>query len=256
MPFTFSHPALVLPLTRLSKRWVSATGLVAGSIIPDFEKFLKMNDGNTYSHTLPGIFWFDLPLAVLLSFVFHQVVRDPLIDNLPTFLRARCGPARSFNWVGHLGKHYPAVLFSLLLGIFSHLVWDYFTHRPAHAIPVKPPPYEGVSFSPYEALKLYYLPNLLSSVGGILFVMYFILKLPAQKIRFGRYRRIQEYWFFVCIMVFAITLLRIGLGPRLKHHFDFAIVIIAAGMAGLLMASFVFKIKNRLSNICNGEQAE
>jgi hypothetical protein len=53
MPFTFSHPALILPLTRLPKRWVSATGLVIGSIVPDFEKFLKMNDGNTYSHTLP-----------------------------------------------------------------------------------------------------------------------------------------------------------------------------------------------------------
>jgi hypothetical protein len=131
MPFTFSHPSLLLPLTRLPRKWVSATGLVAGSIIPDFEKFLKMNDGNTYSHTVPGTFWFYLPLAVLLSFVFHQVVRDPLIDNLPGFLRARCGPARSFNWVAHVGKHYPAVLFSLLLGIVSHLVWDHFTHRPA-----------------------------------------------------------------------------------------------------------------------------
>ena len=182
MPFTFSHPALVLPLTRLPKKWVSATGLVAGSIIPDFEKFLKMNDGNTYSHTLPGMFWFDLPLAVLLSLVFHRVVRDPLIDNLPAFLRVRCGPARAFDWAVHCRKHYPAVLFSLLLGIVSHLVWDYFTHRPAHAVP--PPPPE-TSFSPYAALRLYYWPNLVSSVGGILFVFYFILKLPAEKNFFG-----------------------------------------------------------------------
>lgn len=248
MPFTFSHPALVLPLTRLPKKWVSATGLVMGSIIPDFEKFLKMNDGNSYSHTLPGIFWFDLPLAVLLSFVFHQVVRDPLIDNLPAFLRARCGPARSLDWVAHAGKHYPAILISLLLGIISHLVWDHFTHRPPHAVPA-PPPHQGVSFSPYEALKLYYLPNLLSSVGGVLFVAYFILKIPAQKIFFGRYRQIQTYWFFVSMAVVAATLLRIGLGPRLKHHFDFAIVIIAAGMAGLLVTSFLFKIKSSVKNM-------
>jgi len=181
MPFTFSHPALVLPLTRLPKKWVSATGLVAGSVAPDFEKFLKMNDGNTYSHTLPGIFWFDLPLAVLLCFVFHQVVRDPLIDNLPAFLRARCGPARSLDWVAHARKHYPAVFFSLLLGIVSHLVWDHFTHRPAHVVPITA---EGVSLSPYEALKLYYWPDLLSSVGGIVFVLYFTLKLPANKFFF------------------------------------------------------------------------
>jgi hypothetical protein len=95
MPFTFSHPALILRLTRLPKRWVSATGLVLGSIIPDLEKFLKMNDGNTFSHTFPGMFWFDLPLAILLSFVFHRAVRDSLIDNLPAFLQARCNLARS-----------------------------------------------------------------------------------------------------------------------------------------------------------------
>jgi hypothetical protein len=246
MPFTFSHPALILPLTRLPKKWVSATGLVAGSIIPDFEKFLKMNDGNTYSHTLPGMFWFNLPLAVLLSFVFHQVVRDPLIDNLPGFLRARCAPARSLDWAAHLRKHYPAVLFSLLLGIVSHLVWDHFTHRPAHAVPPTP---EGASFSPYEALRRYYLPNLLSSVGGTLFGLYFILKLPAYQIIFWRFRAIRQYWFCVSITVFAATLLRLALGPRLKHHFDFAIVTIAAAMAGLLVASSLFKIKNFAKNM-------
>lgn len=28
MPFTFSHPAIVLPLTYLSNKWISVTGLV------------------------------------------------------------------------------------------------------------------------------------------------------------------------------------------------------------------------------------
>jgi hypothetical protein len=246
MPFTFSHPALILPLTRLSKRWVSATGLVVGSIIPDFEKFLKMNDGNIYSHTIAGMFWFDLPLAVLLSFVFHQIVRDPLIDNLPAFLRVRCSPVRSFNWPAHFRKRYPAILFSLLLGIVSHLVWDHFTHRPGNAELVVQPTHQGFFLSLYEALQLYYLPNLLSSVGGAVFVLYFILKLPAHKKNyFGRYREIRKYWFIVSITVVAVTLLRVELGPRLKHHFDFAIVTIAAGMTGLLVASFLFKINKQ-----------
>ncbi|WP_113654854.1 DUF4184 family protein, partial [Pedobacter namyangjuensis] len=30
MPFTFSHPAIVLPLTYLPKKWFSLTGLVIG----------------------------------------------------------------------------------------------------------------------------------------------------------------------------------------------------------------------------------
>jgi hypothetical protein len=50
------------------------------------------------------MFWFDLPLAILLSFVFHRAVRDSLIDNLPAFLQARCNLARSLDWTAHFRK--------------------------------------------------------------------------------------------------------------------------------------------------------
>ena len=39
MPFTFSYPAIVLPLTYLPRRWFSLTGLIIGSLTPDFEDF-------------------------------------------------------------------------------------------------------------------------------------------------------------------------------------------------------------------------
>ena len=41
MPFTFSHPAAVLPLRLLPRHWFSLTGLVIGSMVPDFEYFLR-----------------------------------------------------------------------------------------------------------------------------------------------------------------------------------------------------------------------
>ena len=47
MPFTFSHPAIVLPF---SKKWFSLTALVTGSIIPDFEYFFKMKGHSDYGH--------------------------------------------------------------------------------------------------------------------------------------------------------------------------------------------------------------
>jgi hypothetical protein len=82
-------------------------------------------------------------------------------------------------------------------------------------------------------------------------VFYFILKLPADKIIFWRYREIWKYWFCVSITVFAATLLCLLLGPRLKHHFDFAIAMIAAGMTGLLVASSLFKIKSTVNTTLN-----
>nr|WP_237421370.1 DUF4184 family protein [Flavobacterium sp. HBTb2-11-1] len=70
MPFTFSHPAIILPLRYLPKSWFSITALTIGSLTPDFEYFLRMKVKSDYSHTLDGIFWFDLPLALLLTFLF------------------------------------------------------------------------------------------------------------------------------------------------------------------------------------------
>ena len=81
MPFTFSHPAVVLPLIRAGLK-LSATGLIIGSIIPDFEYFIRMRDWSRYSHTLVGLAWFDLPLAILVCFIYHLIVKNYLFDNL------------------------------------------------------------------------------------------------------------------------------------------------------------------------------
>ena len=89
MPFTFSHPAIVLPLTYLPKRLYSLTGLVIGSLTPDFEYFIRMKVQSNYSHTPAGIFWFNVPLGFLLAIIYHNLMRNCLISNLPNALEAR-----------------------------------------------------------------------------------------------------------------------------------------------------------------------
>ena len=56
MPFTPAHPAIVLPLIR--SRYFSATGLIIGSLSPDFEYFFKMSVDSIYSHSKGGIILF------------------------------------------------------------------------------------------------------------------------------------------------------------------------------------------------------
>ncbi|MEG1227787.1 MAG: DUF4184 family protein, partial [Flavobacterium sp.] len=41
----------MLPLQFLNKKWFSLTGLVIGSMIPDFEYFIRMRIQSIYSHT-------------------------------------------------------------------------------------------------------------------------------------------------------------------------------------------------------------
>src|SRR5882672_9320620 len=119
MPFTFSHPALILPLTRGSHKWVSVTGLVVGSMTPDFEYFIRMGMQGDIGHTLPGLFWLDVPLGLAASFLFHDVIRNRLYGNLPKFVRLRVFGYKTFNWNAYFIEHWQAVLPSILIGAVS-----------------------------------------------------------------------------------------------------------------------------------------
>ncbi len=118
MPFTFSHPAIVLPLKNIFGKWVSLTGLIIGSLTPDFEYFIRMKIQSSYSHTITGTLWFNLPLGILLCFAFHNIVKRPLIENTPNFIQSRMTIKQ--NWI--------IVSLSIIIGAYSHIFWDSFTH--------------------------------------------------------------------------------------------------------------------------------
>jgi hypothetical protein len=60
LPLTLAHPAAVLPF----RRWFVFSGLVIGSLAPDFEYFLYVPDSLRIGHTLPGVFLFCLPVGL------------------------------------------------------------------------------------------------------------------------------------------------------------------------------------------------
>src|SRR5574338_195989 len=97
MPFTFSHPAAVLPLGYFPKRFISMTGLVIGSTAPDFEYFIRMKNRSYYSHTWLGLLWFDLPLVIILAFIYHGIVRNMFLDDLPVIFTKRVAVFTNFT---------------------------------------------------------------------------------------------------------------------------------------------------------------
>ncbi|OJJ15865.1 hypothetical protein BKI52_36715 [marine bacterium AO1-C] len=240
MPFTFSHPAIVLPLAYLSPRWVSLTGLVVGSITPDFEYFLRMRINSQYSHYNWGVFWFDLPLGLLLCFVFHQWVRQALFANLPHFLQVRFSPYYSFNWWTHFRKNWGVVIISLLVGIISHLFWDRFTHKHAYFVDMFPVLNQHVAYHPYS-FTWYRVIQHGSTILGALIVGFTIYKLP-------RYQPISNkvslrFWAVTLLVAFVVFVLRVFLGVKSFLIGNLVVSIISAGMAGLIVAGLVW---NRL----------
>ncbi|MFT2010139.1 DUF4184 family protein [Pontibacter sp. 13R65] len=232
MPFTFSHPAIVLPLQRLGSR-VSLTGLVIGSMAPDFEKLLKMGPGNTYSHTIVGVFWFSLPVSILLALLFHLVVRNALIDSLPHILRSRFYQFKSFDWVAHFNKHYKTIVVSVLIGAFSHLLWDAFTHKHsfvADMVPMLKFKYRiGIMWMP-----VYLLLQLISSLGGLLYIMYEVYRLPKFPAVPAPAFSPWLYWGIVVLVASVVFGIRYWI--EISHVMEFIFSVLAAFLVGLILA--------------------
>lgn len=122
MPFTLSHPALVLPLRRAA---LPFSALFIGAMTPDFNYFIleqKMD-----AHTIPGVFTFCLPLGLILYFVFHLLLKYPIIDLFPKRHAGFLTIHAQHSKPGSL-KQFPLLLLALCIGAFSHLFWDSFTH--------------------------------------------------------------------------------------------------------------------------------
>lgn len=243
MPFTFAHPAAVLPFKYFSKKRTSLTGLVIGSMAPDFEKLLSMQGGNSYSHTWAAIFWFCLPLGIVLSFVFHLVVRDPLIDNLPGFMRRRVAKFQKLDWKEHFRKHYFIIIISIIIGATTHIIWDGFTHKNGPGENQLALLGEYTSLSVFS-VPLFYFLNLTSSAVGVVVVLYAILRLPAGDTVAKESKRTKAYWPLVIFMMLMIVGIRLDFEEVMRVKGDFwnlIIVIVAASLISLLMAPIILK---------------
>lgn len=231
MPFTFSHPAIVLPLAYLSPRWVSITGLVVGSLTPDFEYFLRMRINTQFSHSNWGVLWFDLPLGLLLTFIFHQIVRNPLLVNAPHFFKARFTHTQSFEWPNHFRRHWLVVICSIIVGAMSHVFWDRFTHEHAYFVDLIPVLNEQVAYS----FTWYRIIQHSSTLIGAITIAWVIYKLPTHTITSKSISF--SFWAIVSLVTILVIMLRILLGVNSLQIGNLVVTAISSGMIGLIVGS-------------------
>jgi hypothetical protein len=132
MPFTFAHPAIVLPLVGRLRVPYATSALVIGAMAPDFEYFMRLRVLATISHTLAGLFFFCLPVGMLVLVVFHRMIKRPAALLLPDWLRCRIEAAMSQRRVRPSDAGVIGVL--LVAGAATHLAWDSFTHPGGWAV--------------------------------------------------------------------------------------------------------------------------
>jgi hypothetical protein len=124
LPFTLSHPAAVVPF----RKFLVLSAAVVGSLAPDFHYFLNLGPYWHFSHTIKGAFLFCLPVGLAVLWIFHAIMKRPLLGLAPERHQSRLVAfAPPFRWWP--AGRFALIVFSMLVGIGSHIVWDAFTHE-------------------------------------------------------------------------------------------------------------------------------
>jgi len=237
MPFTLSHPALVLPLNLLPKKWVSITGLVIGSMAPDFQSFFTDGD-KTQTHTWWAILWFCLPVSIIVSFLYHLSVREMLITHLPRFLQLKFIRYKDLDWVRTFKRNWFVIIISIVIGAASHLFWDSFSHFNGFFITGNRS-LQGNAVIGGRSIEIPFLIQYLNSAIGLLIVGIAILQVPRS--RNVRIRIvIGKYWMVIGILAVILLIFRLESTESMKLD-DILTTAISTFAIALMITSLLFK---------------
>ncbi|MFG1606230.1 DUF4184 family protein [Actinoplanes sp. NPDC049265] len=117
MPFTGSHPAAVLPLSRSS---LPLSALVIGSMVPDLPFYVPTPYGRRLSHRFLGVVTVDVAAGLLVHEAWLRVVGPAVRAYAPPAISGRVTLARADA---------ARVVAGVGLGALTHVVWDAFTHE-------------------------------------------------------------------------------------------------------------------------------
>lgn len=183
MPFTFSHPAAVIPF---AKRKLILSAAIIGSMAPDFEYFLKLSTRSHYGHSFPGIFFFSLPVGLFVLWLYQSYIKKPVIALMPSGFQQRMA-----NCTGRF-EFFPVsrfiiILLSLFIGVLSHVGWDSLTHLDGFVVKHIDIFQENIKIMNFN-YPIYRMLQQVSSIIGGLIIIFLVAqwykKTPAKKIIF------------------------------------------------------------------------
>jgi len=238
MPFTLAHPSILFPFLRKSSR-LSATALIIGSMMPDVEFIGQLEQSNNYAHHLPGLFLFNIPVGLLLCFAFQRYVKVNLIYHLPAFLRERFHFALHNDWLAYAKKNRLWLLLSLLIGIFSHVLWDAFTHENKFVLNIIPSLAGNVSIF-NRVMPIYHLLQIVSSVFGLIILLGVVLKLPRKETEIDFHSKI--YWLRFFVLALALGIIRFVFLDFNNTFWDIVVGIMGIGLYAGLINSLYYSL--------------
>ena len=118
MPYTISHAIISLPAHSITRGKIPVAAFIVGSISPDFPYQLALTITKAPGHSIAGVFIYCLLPSLLILAIWYRWLEKPTLD-LFWLERERV----SFNKWSYL-----AIVFGVLIGAYSHILWDSTSH--------------------------------------------------------------------------------------------------------------------------------
>ncbi len=209
---------------------------------PDFEYFFRMEAFSQHSHSLLGILYFDLPLTVLLSILFHQLVKGPLIANLPRYFKIRCDDWFNYNFIDYIKNNKVAFIISAIVGSSTHIFWDGFTYAGGFFIGVFPALSNKVDLGAFSFGIYKFIQYGSTFLGGLIILLYFHF-LPKGKNPFP-YPIQYTYWLIILLITIAVAYPPFEIGFISNRVANYSVTAITGGLAGIVISSLIFWLYN------------
>lgn len=230
MPWTFAHPAAVLPLRRWCPARLNLAALVLGTLTPDIGYYVGSFRLPSLAHSFRGSLLVCLPVGVGCLVLFY-LLRRPVWYLLPRHHRALLEPLLTSPVPSSLMPVLGALI-SVVIGAWTHILWDSFTHESGWVV-------DRVVLlqEPIKQLPVYrFLQHLSTAVGiGVLVVSYRVWMFrqgvtPARPAR-------DDLWRYALLAAMSLASLAIALA--------FAIPEVLTAPARLAWQVFVFYMATR-----------
>lgn len=248
MPFTLSHPLFAAPLKKAIP-FLSLTGLILGSMAPDIEYFIAMQPFRSIGHSLSGFLLLVLPICIAFAFAFHRIIKPAIPELLPG-IGGISAFAASLNRPWRLATASGWLFFclSLLIGFYSHVFLDHFTHSGGFFVR-RVPFLQSMIMGDY----VYHILQLsLSVLGAMVPGLYFLYryinwyKKRARNKSYVKQRSAYLQWGLLVFLTFALLLGKLLFADRFFSVSIWVVAPITSALVGLFVTSALqLAVRNR-----------
>ncbi|MFC0180231.1 DUF4184 family protein [Thorsellia kenyensis] len=173
MPFTFSHPAAVIPIAKMTNYRLPIIALSLGSCSPDFGYYTNEWIYAARSHDFLYSLLYMLPACLLLIAIISLFKKEIIILS-PKYVKVMAEQHIPTFSVPKLQTVFLTIL-AIIIGIYSHIIWDSFTHNPDKFKPWWPYIGQEVHILSID-IKIYKLLQHFSTILGMAVILLFLLK--------------------------------------------------------------------------------